>query len=455
MPIATVDPTTGRTLRTFAPHDDAEIARRLGRAAEAFARHRRTALGERAGWLRRAADLFDGEREALARIAVQEMGKTIRAARGEVEKCALGCRYYAEHAAAMLADEPIPGATSPSFVAYLPLGAILAVMPWNFPYWQVVRFAAPALMAGNVALLKHASNVPECALALEALFTRAGFADGVFQTLLIEAEAVADVVADPRVAAVTLTGSEGAGRVVAAAAGRHCKKTVLELGGSDPFIVMPSADLAKAAATAVEARTINNGQSCIAAKRFLVHAAVYDRFVEALVAGMTRLRVGDPAADDTEIGPLATDAGRRTLVRQVDASVAAGARVLAGARALEGTGWFYAPTVLADIPRGCPADVEEIFGPVALVHRVRDLDDAIARANDTTYGLGSSVWTDDPHERERFVRELACGMTFVNAMVASDPKLPFGGVKRSGYGRELAAVGLREFTNAKTIVDGR
>lgn len=452
MAIASRDPSTGNTLRTFAPHDAGEIERRLARAAAAFEAHRRTPLADRAAVLRRVADLLDAEREPLARLAVQEMGKTIRSARGEVEKCALGCRYYAEHGAAMLADEPIPGAASPSAVVYLPLGAILAVMPWNFPYWQVVRFAAPALMAGNVGLLKHASNVPQCALALEDVFARAGFADGAFQALLIEADVVAAVIADPRVAAVTLTGSEGAGSAVAAVAGRHLKKTVLELGGSDPFIVMPTADVAKAAATAVEARTINNGQSCIAAKRFLVHTAVYDAFLAAFVAGMGDLRVGDPNAEDTDVGPLALAAGREDLIRQVGAAVAAGARVLVGGRALDGPGWFYAPTVLVDLPPTAPLAREEMFGPVAVVERVRDVDAAIARANDTPYGLASSVWTRDPRERERFVRELACGMTFVNAMVASDPRLPFGGVKRSGYGRELAAVGLREFVNAKTIV---
>jgi succinate-semialdehyde dehydrogenase/glutarate-semialdehyde dehydrogenase len=325
-------------------------------------------------------------------------------------------------------------------------------MPWNFPFWQVVRAAAPALMAGNVVLLKHASNVPQCALALEDLFARAGFGDGAFQTLLIGSEGVEAVVADPRVAAVTLTGSEAAGAAIAAAAGRHLKKAVLELGGSDPFVVMPSADLVAAAKTAVAARTVNNGQSCIAAKRFIVHDAVHDRFVALLVEGLRALVVGDPAREDTELGPLATDAGRATLVRQVDASVAAGARVVLGGQALPGPGWFYAATVLADIPPAAPAHREEVFGPVALVHRARDLDHAIALANDTPYGLGSSVWTTDAGERERFVRELACGMTFVNAMVASDPRLPFGGVKRSGYGRELGAPGIREFTNAKTVV---
>jgi len=450
MAIATIDPTTGIMLQTFAPDDAAAIERRLARAADAFERHRLTDVATRATWMRRAADLFDAERERLARLAVQEMGKTIRSARSEVEKCALGCRYYAEHAAMMLADTRlVPDAAR---VVQLPLGAVLAVMPWNFPYWQVVRFAAPALMAGNVVLLKHASNVPQCARALEELFGQAGFPGGVFQTLLVGSEVVADLVGDPRVAAVTLTGSEGAGRSIAAAAGRHLKKCVLELGGSDPFVVMPSADVAVAARTAVVARTINNGQSCIAAKRFVVHADVYDHFVDVLVAGMARLRVGDPMREDTDLGPLATEAGRATLGRQVDASVAAGARLLLGGHALDGPGWFYAATVLADIPPSAPAHQEEIFGPVALVHRVRDLDEAIAVANDTPYGLGSSVWTNDAAERTRFVRDLAAGMTFVNAMVASDPQLPFGGVKRSGYGRELATVGLREFTNAKTIV---
>ena len=451
MAIASIDPTTGATVRTFAPHDADEVERRLAAAASAFAIHRLTDVATRAAWMRRAAELFDADRERLARLAVREMGKTIRSARSEVEKCALGCRYYAEHAAAMLADEPMPEAGD-ARVVHLPLGPVLAVMPWNFPYWQVVRFAAPALMAGNVGLLKHAANVPQCALALEDLFGRAGFPAGVFQTLLIGSEAVAEVVADPRVAAVTLTGSEGAGTAIAAAAGRHLKKTGLELGGSDPFVVMPSADLAEAVKTAVVARTINNGQSCIAAKRFVVHTAVYDRFVAGLVDGLAGLRVGDPLDEATDLGPLATEAGRATLVRQVDASVAAGARLLLGGRALERPGWFYAATALAEIPPTAPAHREEIFGPVALVARVRDLDEAIAVANDTPYGLGSSVWTNDAAERERFVRDLAAGMTFVNAMVASDPQLPFGGVKRSGYGRELAALGLREFTNAKTIV---
>ena len=452
MTIATTNPTTGRTVRSFPAHSPAELATRLDRAAACFERYRSTSLAERAAWMRHAADLFDAEREVLARLMVEEMGKTIRSARSEIEKCAFGCRYYAEHAAAMLADEPVPGAANRSFVAYLPIGVVLAVMPWNFPFWQVVRFAAPALMAGNVGLLKHASNVPQCALALEDLLARAGFPADAFQTLLVGADAVAAIVADPRVAAITLTGSETAGASVAAVAGRHLKKAVLELGGSDPFVVMPSADLAAAVSTGVVARTINNGQSCIAAKRFIVHAAIYDRFVGALVEGLARLRVGDPLCEDTDLGPLATEAGRATLVRQIEASVAAGAKLLLGGHALDGPGYFYAATALADIPATAPASCEEIFGPVALIHRVGNLDEAIALANATPYGLGSSVWTRDRAEQGRFVRELAAGMTFVNAMVASDPRLPFGGVKRSGYGRELGTLGIREFTNIKTVV---
>lgn len=452
MTIATIDPTTGRTLRTFAPHDDAEIERRLERAAAAFETHRASTFAARADRLRRVADLLDAERERLARLAVLEMGKTVAAARSEVEKCAFGCRWYAEHGQALVADAPLDDAPMPSTLVHLPLGPVLAVMPWNFPYWQVVRFAAPALMAGNVALVKHASNVPQCALALEDVFARAGFAAGEFQLLLVGGDAVGGIVGDARVAAVTLTGSDVAGAAVAAVAGRHLKKCVLELGGSDPFVVMPSADLDAAAATGVLARTLNNGQSCIAAKRFFVHADVYDAFVERLVDGLARLRVGDPADERTDLGPLATAAGRDAVAAQVDASVALGARVLVGGRVVPGPGWFYAATALAEIPPAAPVAREEVFGPVALVWRVDDVDDAIRRANDTPFGLGSSVWTNEPRECERFVRELAAGMTFVNAMVASDPRLPFGGVKRSGFGRELGALGIREFTNAKTIV---
>jgi succinate-semialdehyde dehydrogenase / glutarate-semialdehyde dehydrogenase len=452
--IATIDPASGATLRVFPPHGPADVERRLADAATAFDAYRRSDCALRAEWLRHAADRLDAEREPTARLMVTEMGKTIRAARSELEKCADACRYFAAAAPGLLADEAVAGASGTSRVVYLPLGVVLAVMPWNFPFWQVIRCAAPALMAGNVVVLKHASNVPQCALALESLFARAGFPAGVFSTLLIESDAVAGVIADPRVAAVSLTGSAAAGASVAAAAGRHVKKTVLELGGSDAFLVLPSADVDAAAATAVAARTINNGQSCIAAKRFIVHRAVYDRFVTELVGGLGRLRVGDPMREDTDLGPLATASGRTTLTAQVDASVAAGARVLIGGRPLDGPGWFYAATALADIPRGSPADREELFGPVALVHRAHDLDAAIALANDSPYGLGSAVWTGDAAERDRCIRELEAGMTFVNAMVASDPRLPFGGVKQSGYGRELGAFGIREFVNVKTVVIG-
>ncbi len=432
-------------------HDAAELERRLARAASGFDRYRRTSFAERAGWLRRAAELIEEEREPLARTMVEEMGKPIRAARAELDKCALTLRHYAEHGAAMLADEP----AGHGKIIYLPIGPVLAVMPWNFPWWQVIRFAAPALMAGNVGLLKHASNVPRSALSIESLIARAGFPDGAFQALLIGAGEVAAVIADPRVAAVTLTGSEAAGASVAQAAGRALKKCVLELGGSDPFIVMPSADVEAAARTAVTARVINNGQSCIAAKRFIVHADVHDAFVDAMVRGMAALRVGDPMDEATELGPLVDVKARDGVAAQVADSVAAGARIAVGGHPVDqpSGGAFYAATVLTDIPRRAPVYHQEVFGPVALVFRARDLDHAIELANDSPYGLGSSVWTRDPAERERLIREVAAGMTFVNAMVVSDPRLPFGGIKQSGYGRELGTLGIREFTNIKTVVD--
>jgi len=449
MAIATIDPTSGRTVRTFEPHGPAEIERRLELARTAFAIHRRTSFDSRAQRMRRAAELLDERKESWARLMTLEMGKPIQSARAELEKCALACRHYADHAHELLQDERLDDR---SFVAYLPLGPVLAVMPWNFPFWQVIRFAAPALMAGNVGLLKHASNVPQCALALEQLFLDAGFPAGAFQALLVGPAEVPGLIADERIVAVTLTGSAEAGAHVAEIAGRHLKKTVLELGGSDPFIVMPGADIAQAAKAAVEARVINNGQSCIAAKRFLAHEAVYDAFAQAMVEGLRALQVGDPADEATQLGPLATSQGREALADQVERSVRAGARLLCGGHALDRAGWFYEATALADIPPDSPAAREEIFGPVALLHRVRDLDDAIAQANDSPFGLGSSVWTHDAHERERFVREIEAGMTFVNGMVVSDPRRPFGGVKHSGYGRELGAAGIREFTNAKTVV---
>jgi succinate-semialdehyde dehydrogenase/glutarate-semialdehyde dehydrogenase len=455
MTIASIDPATGRTLQTFEELSPAALEARLAAAAAAFARTRRAPVESRAAGLRRAAELFEAEKAALARTATEEMGKTLRSAVAEVEKCAWACRHYAEHGAGYLADEPLPGDAARSYLRHLPLGVVFAIMPWNFPYWQVVRFLAPALMAGNVGLLKHASNVSRCGIALEDLFRRAGFAPGVFQNLLLSNARAAEVVADPRVAAVTLTGSEQAGAAVGAVAGRSLKKVVLELGGSDPFVVMPSADVRRAAEVAVTARTLNNGQSCIAAKRFIVHERVYAEFEAQLVDRLGRLKVGDPMDDSTDLGPLATAKGRDELDAQVRRSVEAGARLLLGGRPLAGPGNYYPATALADIPKDAPAYREEVFGPVALLFKVRDLDEAIALANDSDYGLGSSVWTADPAEIARFVDELEAGQTFVNAMVASDPRLPFGGVKRSGYGRELGALGLREFTNVKTVSVGR
>jgi succinate-semialdehyde dehydrogenase/glutarate-semialdehyde dehydrogenase len=452
MPIATVNPATGATLRTFAPLTEAELDRRIGRAAEAFRAYRRTTFGDRARLLSRAADILEADQETLARLMVTEMGKPIQAARDEVAKSARGCRYYAEYAERFLAPEEVETGASRSLVRYDPLGPVLAVMPWNFPFWQVFRFAAPALMAGNVALLKHASNVPQCALAIENIFRRAGFPDGCFGTLLIEADGVRRVIEDRRVAAVTLTGSTRAGSEVASAAGKVVKKTVLELGGSDPFIVLPSADLDAAARTAVKARTINNGQSCIAAKRFILHESIADELERRIVAGMAALRVGDPMAAETDLGPLATRAQVESVAEQVARAVEAGARVLTGGRRLDDRpGYYYAPTVLRDVGEASPVYREEVFGPVAILFRVRDLDQAIALANDSPFGLGASAWTRDEAEQGRLVAELEAGLVFINAMVASDPRLPFGGVKQSGYGRELAGHGIREFVNTKTV----
>jgi succinate-semialdehyde dehydrogenase/glutarate-semialdehyde dehydrogenase len=452
MAIATINPATGETVRTFAALTEEAIEARLQRAAAAAAVWRRVAVAERAAVVGRAAEILSREKESFARLMTLEMGKLFKAGVDEADKCALGCRYYAEHAAAFLAPEVVAeSATNKDFIAYQPLGIVLAVMPWNFPFWQVIRFAAPALAAGNVALLKHASNVPQCALALEDLFRRAGAPDGVFQTLLIGAERAQALIDDPRVAAVTLTGSEPAGRAIGAAAGRQIKKSVLELGGSDPFIVMPSTDVDRTAAAAAKARTINNGQSCIAAKRFIVADAVYDRFADRFVAAMRGLRVGDPMDPETDVGPLATPGIVDGLADQVDRSVAAGARLLTGGKRLDRRGNFYGPTVLADIPRTAPAYADELFGPVASLFRVADIDAAIRLANDVGFGLGASAWTQDRQEAARFADELEAGMVFINGQVASDPRFPFGGVKRSGYGRELGAVGLREFVNVKTV----
>jgi succinate-semialdehyde dehydrogenase/glutarate-semialdehyde dehydrogenase len=450
--IASISPVSGETLATFDAHPALEVDRRLTLAAGAAARWRLTEPTVRATLLQRVAGLLDERRTALARLMTIEMGKTLTSAAAEIDKCASGCRYYAKHGAQFIDPEAVSTtATDTGIVRFDPLGVILAVMPWNFPFWQVIRFAAPALMAGNAGILKHASNVPQCALALEELFRDAGAPAGVFQTLLVESAGVADIIGDARVSAVTLTGSEGAGRSVAAAAGRHLKKCVLELGGSDPFIVLGSADIARAAETAVIARCINNGQSCIAAKRFIVVESVAEEFTALFVAGMAAQRMGDPLDPGTAIGPLATRAIRDELHTQVRATVRAGARVHCGGEPSDGPGNYYPPTVLSEIPVGSPAWSEELFGPVAALFRAKDRDEAIELANGTRFGLGASVWTRDADEAARCARDLEAGSVFLNAMVASDPRYPFGGVKSSGFGRELGAYGLREFVNVKTV----
>ncbi len=451
MSIATLNPTTGETVRTFEELSDAALEQKLDQAHKTFAHWKRTSFAHRAERMAKAGEILSSEKDRWARIMVEEMGKPIGAARSEAEKCAWVCRHYAENAESFLADAPAEMGATRAFVRNLPLGPVLAVMPWNFPFWQVFRFIGPGLMAGNVGLLKHASNVPQCALAIEEILLRAGFPEGVFQTLLIGHQKASKVLEDPRVVAATLTGSERAGASVASIAGKHIKKTVLELGGSDPFVVMPSADLDAAAKTAVTARNINNGQSCIAAKRFIVHEAVYDRFEQRFLEGLSKLKVGDPADEDTNIGPLATKEIRDGVAIQVEDAVKKGARLLAGGRNLGDKGWFYAPSALTDIPKSALAYHEEVFGPVALLFRVKDLDEAITLANATEFGLGSSAWTRDPAEQERFINELEAGMTFINAMVSSDPRLPFGGVKKSGYGRELDRDGILEFVNRKAI----
>ncbi len=451
MAIATINPTTGETLKTFAPLADAEIDSKLEQAVAAFRLYKLTTLAERERRMHRAAETLEASKRELGRLMTIEMGKPIKAAIGEIEKCAWVCRYYAENARHHLVDQVIETNANRSYVHFQPLGPVLAVMPWNFPFWQVFRFAAPALMAGNAGLLKHSSNVPQCALAIEDVFRQAGFPEGTFQTLLIGSEEVPGILEDRRVVAATLTGSEPAGRSVASIAGKAIKKTVMELGGSDPFIVMASANLQDAIETGVKARTINNGQSCIAAKRFIISSEIYDEFESGFVARMNTLRVGDPLDEATELGPLATEQILSDLDEQVKKSVAAGARLLTGGKRLGRPGNFYEPTVLAGIPREAPAFCEEVFGPVALLFRVNDLDEAIELANDTPFGLGASAWTHDLEERTRFVAELDAGCVFINAMVASDPRLPFGGVKHSGYGRELGEFGIREFVNIKTV----
>jgi succinate-semialdehyde dehydrogenase / glutarate-semialdehyde dehydrogenase len=456
MSISSINPATGEVLQTFAPFNEQQLEGKLSRAAEAFRTYRCTKFSARAGMMQSAAEILEAEKKSFARTMTLEMGKPINAAVQEAEKCAWVCRYYAENAERHLADDIVETNATRSYVHYQPIGVVLAVMPWNFPFWQVFRFAAPALMAGNVGLLKHASNVPQCALAIEKIFRRAGFPEGAFQTLLIGSQAVQNVLEDSRVAAATLTGSEPAGRSVAGIAGKQIKKTVLELGGSDPFLVMPSANFEEAVSTAVKARTINNGQSCIAAKRFIVHEQIYNRFESEFIASMKRLRVGDPLVESTDIGPLATEQILDDLDQQVNASATAGAKILTGGRRVKfdgelARGNFYEPTVLAGIPKESPAYRDEIFGPVASLFRISTIDEAIELANATTFGLGSAAWTNDPEERERFIDELEAGCVFINGMVASDPRLPFGGVKHSGYGRELSDFGIREFVNIKTV----
>jgi succinate-semialdehyde dehydrogenase / glutarate-semialdehyde dehydrogenase len=451
MAIASINPATGELTKRFDAHTDGEIESALVRAVSAFEKHRRSLFAERAAKLQHAAELLEKERERFARIITSEMGKLLRGSIDEIEKCARGCRFYAEHGEKFLSERIVSSDAGRSYVRYEPLGAVLAIMPWNFPFWQVFRFAAPALMAGNVGLLKHASNVPQCALAIEEIFRDAGFDPGVFQTLLIENEAVEKIIRDPRVKAVTLTGSERAGSAVASTAGREVKKSVLELGGSDPFIVMPSAKLNDAISTGVQSRMVNSGQSCIAAKRFIIADAIYDQYVAQFVENMKRMKLGDPMDETTEAAPLSSENILRGVDEQVQKSVAVGAKILCGGKRADGAGYFYEPTVLVEIPKNAPAYREEVFGPVALLFRARDRDEAVAIANDSSFGLGASVWTNDAAEQEFFSRELQSGMVFVNAMVASDPRLPFGGVKRSGYGRELGAEGIREFTNIKTV----
>jgi succinate-semialdehyde dehydrogenase/glutarate-semialdehyde dehydrogenase len=454
MGIATTNPATGEVLKAFDPLPEPQLAEVLARAEAGFQELRRSSYPQRAAWLRAAADLLDVEQDSAARTMTTEMGKTLAAARAEVAKCALACRYFADHGERFLADEPADPAEVGAVRAYArwePLGPVLAIMPWNFPLWQAMRFAAPALMAGNPGLLKHASNVPQTALFLAELFARAGFPPGAFQTLLIGSDRVERVLTDPVVRAATLTGSEPAGRSVAAIAGRELKKTVLELGGSDPFVVMPSADLDRAAAVATTSRCQNNGQSCISAKRFLVHTDVYDQFAEAFVGKMSGLVVGDPMAGGTDVGPLATEPGRADVAEQVRDAVAHGARVLCGGQVPDRRGWWYPPTVVTDLTPQMRMFSEEVFGPVAGLYRISSFEQAVELANATSFGLGANAWTRDPAEQERFVAELAAGAVFINGMVTSFPSLPFGGIKASGYGRELSAHGIREFCNLKTV----
>ncbi|HXC31085.1 MAG TPA: NAD-dependent succinate-semialdehyde dehydrogenase [Verrucomicrobiae bacterium] len=451
MAIATINPATGETIKTFTPLTDAQVDQKIQKATETFRAFRKLSFAERGRMMNRAAEILESEKHDLAHLMTLEMGKTLRSAVDEAVKCAWVCRYYAENAERFLADEVVETTASRSFIRYQPMGVVLVIMPWNYPFWQVFRFIAPGLMAGNVGILKHASNVPQCALKIEEVLLKAGFPEGAFQTLLIGSDKVDRVLDDPRVVAATLTGSEGAGIQVGSGAGKRIKKVVLELGGSDPFIVMPSANLEEAVTVGIKARTLNNGQSCIAAKRFIVADQIADKFQKEFVAQMEKLKLGDPFDEKTDVGPLANAEAVKSLQADVSASVKAGAKVLTGGKPADGPGSFYLPTVLTDIPKDSPAYREELFGPVASIFRVKNLDEAIRVANDSRFGLGASAWTNDKAEQERFINELEAGMVFINQMVFSDPRVPFGGVKRSGVGRELSTYGIREFTNVKTV----
>src|ERR1700691_1412698 len=451
MPIATINPANGETVRTFEPLSSAQVDAKIQTAYDAFRSHRRTSFADRAAKMRRAADILESEKDRWARVMTTEMGKTLKSAGDEALKCALACRYYADNAEKFLANEEVATNAGKSFIAYQPLGVVLAVMPWNFPFWQVFRFAAPALMAGNTGLLKHASNVPQCALLIEEIFQRAGFPQGAFQTLLIGSDKVGGIIADTRIAAATLTGSEGAGIQDAVAAAKKIKKIVLELGGSDPFIVMPSANLKETAAAAVQARVQNNGQSCIDAKRFIVDQRIADDLEKLFVEKMESLKIGDPFDEATELGPLATADGVTTLDADVQKTIKAGAKLLTGGKPLNRPGNFYAPTVLSNIPDGSPAACDELFGPVASLFRATDICDAVRIANATPFGVGASAWTKEKSEQDQFINGIEAGMVFINRMVVSDPRLPFGGAKRSGIGRELGVYGIREFTNIKAV----
>jgi succinate-semialdehyde dehydrogenase/glutarate-semialdehyde dehydrogenase len=451
MAIATINPATGQTIQKFDALTDAQVDQKIQRATEAFPAFRKLSFADRGRMMMRAAEILEAEKDSLAHLMTLEMGKTLRSAADEAVKCAWVCRYYAENAERFLADELVETPASRSFIRYQPMGVVLVIMPWNYPFWQAFRFIAPGLMAGNVGLLKHASNVPQCAMKIEDLLLRAGVPEGVFQTLLVGAGSVDRILDDTRIAAATLTGSEGAGVKVGTGAAQRIKKVVLELGGSDPFIVMPSANLEEAVATGVKARVANNGQSCIAAKRFIVHEQIAEKFQQAFVAQMERLTVGDPFDAKTDVGPLANVEAVTSLDADVQSSIKAGAKLLTGGKPADRPGSFYLPTVLTDIPKNSAAYKEELFGPVASIFKVKSIDEAIRVANDSRFGLGASAWTNDKGEQERFISELEAGMVFVNQMVFSDPRVPFGGVKRSGVGRELSTYGIREFTNVKTV----